>query len=321
MNSPQKFVKNVTYNAKNVREQFANTMAAVGVEDEKLVVVVGDISHGILKPFAEVCPDRYFNIGILEPTTISLGAGLSRSGLTPVIHTIAPFLIERSFEQIKLDFCYHKVSGNIVTVGGAFDYSNLGVTHHCYGDFGLIKTLENTRFMTAASPVEFDILFKQTYKNDALNVFRVCGNQHAIKFDPKDIVFGKAIKVFEGDTLTLIATGSQLNTALGAREKLENLGWSVEVIYIHTLRPLDTIAVKESIKKTKNVVVIEEHMTSGGLGDEILRTMQNEGDYSFISLSIPDKFVRNYGSYSDHCEECGLTPQNLIERVTKEFSL
>ena len=307
------------YTATNVRQQFADTMLSVGSNDEKLVVVVGDISHGILQPFAQACPERFYNIGILEPTTISLGAGLSRSGLTPVIHTIAPFLLERSFEQIKLDFCYHKVSGNIVTVGGAFDYANLGVTHHCYGDFALMKTLENTQIMAAASPVEFDQLFKQSYNQDAVNIFKVCGNIHNAKFSKKDIVFGKALKLFDGETLTLIATGTQLNTALQARDSLTTLGWDVEIIYIHTLRPLDVQSIQASIDKTKHVVVIEEHMCSGGLGDEVLRAMQNRGSYKFISLSIPDQFVRGYGTYNDHCVTCGLTPEALISRVQSEF--
>lgn len=312
---------NQHYSATNVRQQFADTMLSIGTNDQKLVVVVGDISHGILQPFAKACPGRFYNIGILEPTTISLGAGLSRSGLTPVIHTIAPFLLERSFEQIKLDFCYHKVSGNIVTVGGAFDYANLGVTHHCYGDFALMKTLENTQIMSAASPVEFDMLFRQAYDQDMVNIFKVCGNQHSVQFSRKDIIFGKAIKLFDGNTLTLIATGSQLKTTIAARDSLMSMGWDVEILYVHTLRPLDIKAIQASVDKTKHVVVVEEHMQAGGLGDEVMRALQNRGAYKFISLSIPDRFVRGYGSYNDHCESCGLTPEALISRVKAEFGL
>jgi transketolase len=89
------------------------------------VVVVGDISHGILSKFRNENPDRYFNIGISEPGMVNVAAGLSASGLIPVIHTIAPFLIERSYEQIKLDFGYQNLPGNFVSVGSSFDYSKL----------------------------------------------------------------------------------------------------------------------------------------------------------------------------------------------------
>ncbi len=141
--------------SKNMRQEFADTMLEVGTRDEELVVVVGDISHGILQSFAKACPERYFNIGILEPTMMSLGAGMAKVGLKPVLHTIAPFIIERSFEQIKLDFCYHQLGGNIISVGSAFDYSNLGCTHHCYSDFALLKTLPNTEVLYPASALEF----------------------------------------------------------------------------------------------------------------------------------------------------------------------
>ena len=112
------------------RLDYCPIVLAVGANDPNLVVLVGDINHGILQPFAAACPGRFYNVGILEPTIMSMAAGLARIGLLPVVHTIAPFLIERSFEQIKHDFCYHGLHGNLITVGSAFDYAVLGCTHH-----------------------------------------------------------------------------------------------------------------------------------------------------------------------------------------------
>ena len=96
----------------SLRAQFAKTVHELSHIDDEIVVVVGDISHGIFKPFADDYPLRYFNIGICEPSMVSVCAGLSKVGLNPIVHTIAPFLIERSFEQIKLDFEYQQQSGN-----------------------------------------------------------------------------------------------------------------------------------------------------------------------------------------------------------------
>ena len=86
---------------KKLRQQFADTMLDVGTADPDLVVLIGDITHFMLQPFAQACPGRFFNVGICEPTIVSMGAGLAKAGLYPVMHTIAPFLIERSFEQIN----------------------------------------------------------------------------------------------------------------------------------------------------------------------------------------------------------------------------
>lgn len=299
----------------STRQQFANTMLSLGKDDEKLVVMVGDIGHGMFKPFSDLFPSRYYNIGILEPTMISMGAGISSTGLYPVIHTIAPFIIERAFEQLKLDFCYHGISGNIVTVGSAFDYSNLGCTHHCYGDFALLKTLPTSEICFPSSPVEFDQLFRQTYQNDKLTVFRIAGTSHGIEFKPEDIKFGKGIKVLEGSDITIISTGPHLSTAIEANKKLIDKGIKSDVIYIHTIRPLDVELIRRSVEKTKKVVIIEEHMTTGGLGDDVLRTTYDIPGLKFKSISIQDKFVTGYGSYEELTESCGLTSSAIIQTV------
>ena len=306
----------------SVRLQFAETMLDVGQKDSDLVVMVGDISHGIMKPYAEACPGRYFNIGILEPTMMSMGAGFSAAGLVPVVHTIAPFLIERSFEQIKLDYVYHNLPGNIVTVGSAFDYGNLGCTHHCYGDFAMLKTLQGVQVLFPSSPVEFDTLFKQAYRNDHVTVYRLPAQVHGVDFAPSDLEVGKAIRVAEGSDLTLIATGPQLGTAIGARDQLAADGWDAEILYIHSVRPLDEDAIVASVAKTRKVVVIEEHMRSGGLGDDVLRACVGRGvvdGLKYISASIPDTFVRGYGKWHDHCQTLGLTADAVAQRVRDEF--
>jgi transketolase len=300
---------------KSTRQQFADTMLALGEADKELVVMVGDIGHGMFKPFAQNYPTRYYNIGILEPTMISMGAGLSAAGLRPVIHTIAPFMIERAFEQIKLDFCYHQLAGNIVTVGSAFDYSNLGCTHHCYGDFALLKTLPKTQICFPASPVEFDQLFRQSYQNDHLTVYRIAGSTHGVEFQANDIVFGKAICVSGGSDVTIVATGPHLKTALVAKEKLTQFKIDAEIIYVHTIRPLDTAVIRASIAKTRKVVVIEEHMRSGGLGDDVLRASYDINGMKFNSISIPDAFVTGYGTYEELSESCGLTPEAVVNAI------
>jgi len=301
--------------AASVRQQFADTMLAVGQRDPKLVVIVGDISHGILQPFAAACPGRFFNIGILEPTMMGIAAGVARSGLLPVVHTIAPFLIDRSFEQIKLDFCYHRLHGNIVSVGSAFDYANLGCTHHCYGDIAMLKTLDRMQIVYPGSSVEFDTLFRQAYANEWVTYYRVPAKQHGLDIAPGDIKLGRALRVASGSNLTLISTGPQLRTVMAARERLAAEGWDADVLHIHTIRPLDVEAVRESAARTKAVVVVEEHMRSGGLGDDVLRAIYDVPGLRFASLAIPDHFVTGYGTYEDHCQSCGLTPDGVVEAV------
>ena len=300
---------------KEIRQQFADTMADVGATDERLIVLVGDISHGVLTPFREQFPERYFNVGILEAAIITMSAGLAATGHHPVMHTIAPFLVERAFEQIKLDFCYQGFGGNLVTVGSAFDYSNLGSTHHCYGEFALLKTLQNIEITYPGSALEFDLLFKQAYANDLLTTYRVPGASHGVEFSPDEIVLGKAIKVREGTNLTIIACGPQLKSALEAVDRLQSSGWDPEIIYVHTIRPLDVEMIRDSVSKTGRVLTVEEHMESGGLGDDVLRATRDLGNVRSASLSIPDRFITEYGEYEEHCQALGLTADGIVTKV------
>lgn len=302
--------------SKKIRQQFADTMLELGQNDPNLVVLLGDISHFIMQPFAKACPGRFYNIGICEPTIVSMAAGLAKLGFYPVVHTISPFILERSFEQLKLDFCYQQMPGNLITVGSAFDYSNLGCTHHCYDDFALMKSLPNTQIFYPASCDEFDTLFKQAYNNYFLSLFRIPENQHEQNLDPGMIKAGKAVKISEGKDMTLVALGPQLKNAVDAEKILSKKGWDVEIIYIHTVLPLDVATIRESVKKTKKVLIIEEHNRFGGTGYDILNAVYDIKNVQISSIAI-DSFVHEYGSYEDICERLGLSVNGVIQSVSK----
>ena len=305
--------------APSMRQQFADTMVAVGRADPRLTVLISDISHFLLQPFARACPGRFYNLGICEGAIVSLAAGMAKTGLRPVVHTIAPFIIERAFEQLKLDFCYQQISGNLVTVGSAFDYANLGCTHHCYDDFALLKSLPGTRITYPASALEFDLLFRQAYAGPGLTLYRLPAAAHEVAFAPSDIQLGRGIKVVAGSNLTIVATGPQLGNALAARDELLASGWYPEIIYIHTIAPLDRDLLRASVARTRKVLVVEEHLESGGLGDDVLRATRDLDGLRFASLAIPNRFSTGYGSYAQHCARWGLDREGIVAKVKAEF--
>ena len=302
----------------NIRQEFARTVLDVAKKDKKLFVMVGDISHGVLKPYYSKFPDRYLNLGILEPSMISMGAGLSRVGYNPILHTISPFIVERSFEQIKLDFCYHNLSGNIITVGGAFDYSNLGCSHHCYGDFAMLKTLPNVNIFTPASPIEFSSLFKKVYNNNKLNYFRLNGQNHGYLFNKKQIKPGEPIKVAIGNYLTLIAVGSQLKNCIEVCNFFEKKNKKIDLIYIHSIRPLNLKEIRKSAKRTKKILIVEEHSQNGGVSEDIFKNLFNIKDIKIEQKSI-EKFITSYGSYTDLCKSAGLDKKSIIKKILTSF--
>lgn len=300
-----------------LRETFARTMLEVGQEDEKLVVLVGDIGHFALQPFARACPGRYYNVGILEPTIVSMAAGLASAGLHPVAHTIAPFLVERSFEQIKLDLCYQGFGANLITVGSAFDYATLGCSHHCYDDFALLGSLPDSQLVYPASAREFELLFRETYRNGKLTYFRLPKENHGELLGDGEIALGRGVLVRPGNDLSIAACGPQLRSALDAAALLAGRGIDAGVLYFPTIKPFDDALLRDHVGVTRRLLCIEEHVAHGGLADRALRAARHVQGLRSDFIAIPDRFQRGYGDYREHCEALGLTAPALADRALR----
>lgn len=299
---------------KKLRQEFADTMLEVGQLDERLVVMVGDISHGILQPYAEACSGRYYNIGICEPSMVNMAAGINKVGLIPVVHTIAPFITERAYEQIKLDFGYQKLSLNLISVGGAFDYSQLGCSHHCYTDVSLMSHFKRSVVILPGSPVEFNNLFKGIYANDLINYFRLPEQPHGVEFEAADIKVGCGIRVREGSDVSIAVVGTHLKTAMAAAEKLMAGGISAEVLYFHTLKPFDFELLRESLAKTRRLVSVEEFSAHDGLFNLCLRACFGLDGISAEQIAVED-FIHGYGTYEELCSKVGLTSEGICRSV------
>ncbi len=298
-----------------MRAQFARTMAEVGQEDSQLVVMVSDIGVFGLRDFANKCPGRFFNAGIREGAMASAAAGLALTGYIPVIHSITPFVVERCFEQIKDDFCYQRLPGNIVSVGGGIEYAALGGTHHCYSDISLMKSLPGTQVFVPGSALEFDSLFRQSYGNGLVNYFRLSERSHGL--DIGTILPGKGYRIREGKDITLVASGSLVAEQVKAAEELAGV-ISCEIIYLPSVKPLDSDLLKSSVAKTRRVVVAEDHNVYGGIGDEVRRALSNLGSpYAFESLGIQDCFLRDYGSFKHLAAVAGIDSAAIIATVRK----
>ena len=149
----------------SMRGQFVKTIESLIETDQQVVLLLGDIGVFGFRNSLREKPNRVYNIGILEQATVGVAAGLAKAGLIPIIHTIAPFLVERCFEQLKIDFGYQQLGGNFISVGASYDYSALGCTHHCPGDVGILKKIPNMEIIVPGTSQEFDQLFKEVYNN------------------------------------------------------------------------------------------------------------------------------------------------------------
>lgn len=297
-----------------MRKQFAKTIVELGGEDSRLVVLLGDISHFLLRDFQVKYPDRFYNLGMAEQAMLSLSSGLAMNGFIPMVHSIAPFVTERCFEQIKDDLCYQNVGVNIVSVGSAFDYASLGCTHHCYDDIAILCTLPNMQIIYPSAPHEFNILFRESYANGKPKYFRLPAKTHNLATKPK---FGEVEKLYSGKDATIVAVGPQIQNAYEAAVELAKEGILCDVLYLTTIKPISDASQKiiiDSIAGSGRLVTVEEHVVSGGIAD-IITYIAKDVEFRHRRIGIEDKFLINYGTYEEHCIANGLTKEGIIKAI------
>ena len=289
-----------------MRKQFVRTVEEVLSNDKKSVLLLGDIGVFGFRNSLLKYPDRVYNIGILEQSTISLAAGLAMHDFVPIVHTIAPFIVERALEQIKDDFGYQKLGGNFVSVGSSYDYAALGCTHHCPGDVGILKNVPEIEIVVPGHPEEFDRLFKQSYDNGRPTYFRLSENSNGESLKVK---FGKANIVKRGKKATIIAVGPMLENVLRACRDLD-----VTILYYTTLNPFDSDTLKNNA--SSGTVIVCEPYYSGALDYDITEALAGRNTKIF-HIGIKREFIRQFGKKEEIDELLGLTSENMENRIKK----
>jgi transketolase len=180
-----------------MRKQFVATIENLMSKDSKLYLLLGDIGVFNFNKVLTQYNNRAKNIGILEQSSVSLSSGIAQEGMIPVLHTIAPFIVERAYEQIKIDLGYQELGCKLVSVGGSYDYAALGCTHHCPADVGALLLIPNIEIVIPGTAKEFDILFRNSYSNGNSTYYRLSENSN---LDSINIKFGKGNLIKEGNT-------------------------------------------------------------------------------------------------------------------------
>lgn len=285
-----------------MRKQFRDTIMDLSLNDDKIVIILGDVSVYFFKEFHEKNPGRFYNMGICENTLISVAAGLSSQGFIPFVHTIAPFVTERSYEQIKLDMCYNKFGGNIVSCGSSYDYAWDGATHHCYTDLAILRLLPGMEVLQPGSRKELDTLIRKHYANGNTTYFRLSDNPHDIDVPLNNIGKGAVLKDI-GAKLTVMTAGPILGNVMEACRDLE-----VNIVYFNTIKPID----REIISKFKDthILVINDAF---GLHEAICETPGLSTSFH----GMPDEFCSWYGTVPEIRKKIGLDAASIRELVIK----
>lgn len=289
---------------KDTRSGFGDGLTELGKKNSNVVALCADLIGSLkMNDFKDNHPERFYQVGIAEANMMGIAAGLTIGGKIPFTGTFANFSTGRVYDQIRQSIAYSDKNVKICASHAGLTLGEDGATHQILEDIGLMKMLPG---MTVINTCDYNQTKAATIAiaDHKGPVYLRFGRPKVPVFMPIDQTFeiGKGIILSEGSDVTIVATGHLVWESLLAAEKLESEGISVEVINIHTIKPLDETLILESISKTGCIVTAEEHNKFGGLGESVARCLAE-------NLPTPQEFVAVNDTFGESA-----TPSQLMEK-------
>ena len=315
-------MKTYTYTEKkDTRSGFGAGLTELGRKNKDVVALCADLTGSLkMNQFEKENPERFFQIGIAEANMMGIAAGLTIGGKIPFTGTFANFSTGRVYDQIRQSIAYSGKNVKICASHAGVTLGEDGATHQILEDIGLMKMLPG---MVVINPCDYNQTKAATIAiaNHYGPVYLRFGRPSVPVFTPENKIFeiGKAIKLSEGNDVTIAATGHLVWEALEATKELNSLGISAEVINIHTIKPLDESAILKSVEKTGCLVSAEEHNYYGGLGESIARVLA-------LNNPVPQEFVATNDTFGESgtpaqlMKKYGLDRDTIVKKAQKVIS-
>lgn len=309
-------------NEKETRAGFGEGIHEAGKANDQVVVLTADLAGSLkLGPFMKDFPERFFQCGIAEANMMGMAAGLTVGGKIPYTTTFANFSTGRVYDQIRQSIAYSDKNVKICASHAGLTLGEDGATHQILEDIGLMKMLPG---MTVIVPCDFNQTKAATRKIADYQgpVYLRFGRPKWPNFtseNGEDFVIGKAQILSEGNDVSIFACGHMVWKAIEAGRILEEKGYSVELINLHTIKPLDTTAIIASLQKTGCAVTVEEHNIIGGMGDSVAQTAARNHPVPIEFVGTNDTFGES-GKPADLLVKYGLDTPNIVAAAEKAMS-
>ena len=298
-----------------MRNQFSKKIHEIFEKQQNLMFLTGDLGYNALEKIQEAYPKRFVNAGVAEQNMVGVAAGLAYDGKSVFIYSIAPFVVFRCLEQIKLDVCIHNHPVFIIGNGGGYGYGIMGATHHAIEDIACLSPLPNMICWVPSFLEDVDYCIEQITARKGPAYLRLgLGISYPNKIEIGRI--NQIVKSSEELKITIISQGPIVKSVLNAIEGL----FGIDLFTILTV-PITSMTenLLTSIKASRKVLIIEEHVERGGLGEHLIIQFvkMNLGAIQYETLSAKGYPSKTYGNQEFHLQESGLDSNNIKQVVTK----
>lgn len=301
---------------KSTRDAYGEALLRLGESDSRIVALDADLlSSTRTGKFAERFPDRFFNLGIAEQNLYAVAAGMSTCGKIPFASTFAVFATERALNQIKQCIAYPALNVNIVATHSGFTPSGDGASHQALTDMAFMRCLPNMTVIAPADATQTEKAIRAAAAYDGPVYVRLGKIDVPILFEPdSDFRIGKAVLVREGSDITVLVTGILLSQTITAAEIAEKKGINVELIHVHTVKPIDREMLVRSATKTRCVLTVEDHSIVGGLASAAAEVYAQHHPVPLTMVGVEDVFGES-GELEQLYEKHGLTAAQIADKI------
>jgi transketolase len=307
-------IHDINYTEKKAtRDGFGLGLHEIGQENPNVVALCADLIGSLkMDNFIKEFPNRFIQVGIAEANMMGIAAGLAIGGKIPYTGTFANFSTGRVYDQIRQSIAYSSKNVKICASHAGLTLGEDGATHQILEDIGMMRMLPG---MTVINPCDYNQTRAATKAIAAIDgpVYLRFGRPSWPVFYPEDQPFeiGKAWKVSEGSDVTIVATGHLVWNAVEAAKALDKLGISVDLLNIHTIKPLDHEAILASVQKTGCIVSAEEHNKYGGLGSAVAEYLMTVQPVPMEFVAVQDSFGES-GKPADLLKKYGLSAEDIV---------
>ncbi len=303
---------------KATRDAYGEALVELGKKEPRVIVLDADLSKSTKSvTFADAFPERFINVGIMEANLVGVAAGLAGSGKIPFVSSFASFLICKSFDQMRMAVSASGLNVKLVGSHGGISLGEDGASQMSIEDYALVASIPGFTVISPADEFAARALVIQAAHYPAPVYIRTGRPKAPIVYHEKsEFKIGKGVKLREGKDLTIVACGLLVFETLQAAEILKASGVEASVIDIHTIKPIDEELLVAEAKKTKRVIVAEEHQIWGGLGSVVARVLSEKAPSKMGFVAIQDTFAES-GKPDELLTKYGMTADNIVQSAKK----
>ncbi|MFC2149369.1 1-deoxy-D-xylulose-5-phosphate synthase [Candidatus Auribacterota bacterium] len=307
---------------KTYTDTFGEAMCDLARTDSRVVAITAAMTYGTgLSGFSEIYPKRFFDVGIAEEHAVTFAAGLALQGYRPVIAVYSTFL-QRSYDQIVHDVCLQNLPV-IFAVDRAGIVGEDGPTHHGVFDISYLRHIPNMVVMQPRNLDELREMMQCSLGHNgpvAIRYPRGEGSQTGPISHYQPVKIGKAEVLIDGTDGYIFALGEMVNSAAEAVKILKGRNISLGLVNARFVKPFDVKLLKTILKKTKNIITVEEHSLQGGFGSMVLEVLEKEKqrDVKVLRLGVPDRFIE-HGGRSQVLERLSLSGKNIARQISEDI--